>query len=260
MNLDRLRVIANNVFAETIRDRILYVLGLFAIVVVFMIPLIREVASTVEDKILLDVGLGLMEILGVAITVFISTGLINKEIDQRTIYLLIAKPLNTSELIVGKFLGVTAVLTVLVVGMMGIYLGILSLNQTTYPSLTALIISALFLILKLSLITAAAILLGVFTRSLVALFLTFGIYFMGNLSADMVKLNALVENPMFSRLSQVLFIIVPDLSRLDVKNLAVYGMNSLPDALTLTINAGYGIVYTMALLALATIILAQREF
>lgn len=260
MNINRLRVIASNVFLETIRDRILYVLGLFAIIVVFAIPLIREVAATVEDKILLDVGLAIMEILGVVVAVFISTGLVSKEVDRRTIYLLIAKPISTGEVIVGKYVGISAVLALLVVGMMGIYLAILTLNQTAYPSLLALLISGIFLILKLSLIAAAAIFFGVFTRSLVAMFLTFGIYFMGNLSEEMVKLNALVENAAFSRLSQGLFVIVPDLSRLDVKNVAVYGINSLPDSLTLTLNAAYGIIYIMALLTLATIVFAQREF
>ena len=92
------------------------------------------------------------------------------------------------------------------------------------------------------------------------MFLTFGVYFIGNLSEEMVKLNALVENPGFSRLSQGLFLVVPDLSRLDVKNLAVYGVNSLPDPITLAVNAGYGLVYTMLLLTLATVIFARREF
>ncbi len=260
MNLNRLGVIAHNVFWETLRDRILYVLALFALIFLCTIPLIREVAATVQDKILLDVGLGLMEILGVAIAIFISTGLINKEIDQRTIYLLIAKPMSTAEFIVGKHGGITAVLIILITGMMAIFLAILTLHQTLDLPLFALAISAGFLLLKLSLIAAVAILFGTFTRSLVALFLTFGVYFMGNLSEEMIQLNNLVDNPTFFRLSQGLFVIVPDLSRLDVKNLAVYGIHSLPDPITLLINAGYGIIYMMALLALSTIIFAQREF
>lgn len=260
MNPSRLLVIANNVFWEVIRDRVLYLLGFFALFLAASVQILPEVAAATEDKMFLDVGLGAMSALGLIVAVFVGTGLINKEIEKRTVYILIAKPMSISEFIIGKYIGLSTVIFVLVAAMMGIYWGLLELNQIPYPSLTALIVSAGFLVLELSLITAAAILFGAFTSSLIATLLTFGIYFMGHLSQATIRWNQLVENPGFKQITETLFIIVPDLSRLNLKNLAVYGMAALPDPLALVVNAGYGIVYIIALLAMAIVIFSRQEF
>lgn len=260
MNLSRLLVIANNAFWETIRDRVLYLLGFFTLFLLVSQRVLPEVAAATENKMFLDVGLGAMSVLGLIVAVFVGTGLINKEIEKRTVYILIAKPMSISEFIVGKYVGLSTVIFVLVAAMMGIYWGMLELMQIPYPSLTALIISAGFLVLELSLITAAAILFSVFSSSLIATLLTFGIYFMGHLSQATIRLNQLVENPGFKQITETLFLIVPDLSRLNLKNLAVYGMAALPDPLTLVLNAGYGMVYTIGLLAIAIVIFSRREF
>lgn len=260
MNPRRMLVIAKNVFVETSRDRVLYLLVLFGLLLVGSLQILPEVAAATEDKMFLDVGLGAMTVLSLIVAVFVGTGLISKEIEKRTVYILVAKPISYSELILGKHLGLSAVLAVLVAGMMVLYLGICALSKTPYPSLAALAIAAVFLVIQLSLIAAVAILFGVLTSSLLATMLTFGVYLMGNLSQDMVRLNQLVNNPSFSRMTDGIYLIFPDLSRLDLKNLAVYGMAALPDRLTLLLNASYGLIYTIGLLAIAIGIFSQREF
>lgn len=260
MNPRRILVIAKNVFAEAIRDRVLYSILFFGLLLVGSLQILPEVAAATEDKMFLDVGLGAMTVLGLLVAVFVGTGLISKEIEKRTVYILVAKPISYSELILGKHLGLSAVLAVLVAAMMVLFLGICGLSKTPYPSLAALAIAGVFLVIQLSLITAVAIVFGVLTRSLLATLLTFGVYLMGNLSQDMVRLNQLVNNPSFSRMTDGIYLIFPDLSRLDLKNLAVYGMAALPDGQTMLQNAGYGLVYTIGLLAIAIGIFSRREF
>lgn len=260
MNPRRTLVIAKNVFAEAIRDRVLYLIGLYGLLLVLSWQILPEVAAATEDKMFLDVGLGAMTVLGVIVAVFVGTGLISKEIEKRTVYILVAKPISYGELILGKHLGLSAVLAVLVAAMTVLYLGICGLSKTDYPSLAALAIASVFLVIQLSLITAVAIMFGVLTSSLLATLLTFGVYLMGNLSQDMVRLNQLVDNQSFSRLTDGIYLIFPDLSRLDLKNLAVYGMDALPDGQNLLLNAGYGLVYTIGLLAIAIGIFSRREF
>ncbi|MGK7900123.1 MAG: ABC transporter permease [Hormoscilla sp.] len=260
MNPRRILVIAKNVFVETIRDRVLYLILLFGLLLVGSLQILPEVAAATEDKMFLDVGLGAMTVLGLIVAVFVGTGLISKEIERRTVYILVAKPISYSELILGKHLGLSATLAVLVAAMMVLYLGICGLSKTAYPSLAALAIAAVFLLIQLSLITAVAILFGVLTRPLLGTLLTFGVYLMGNLSGDMVRLNQLVNNPNFSRMTDGIYLIFPDLSRLDLKNLAVYGMAALPDGQNLLLNASYGLVYTIGLLAIAIAIFSRREF
>ncbi|GAB4134409.1 MAG: ABC transporter permease subunit [Cyanobacteria bacterium J069] len=259
MNLGRVFVIAVNVFREVIRDRILYLLGLFAIVLVAIAALLPEVAAGTESKMLLDVGLAAISLTGLVIAIFVGTGLVNKEIEKRTVYVLIAKPVSKAEFILGKHLGLAAVLAVLVAAMTLIYLAVLSFYRVPIP-LGSLLLAALFQFLELSLITAVAILFGVFTSSLLAILLTVGVYLMGHFSRDLVSLGTLSENPAIEQVTQGLYLLLPDLARLNLKNDAVYGLAALPPAADLWANAAYGGLYTALLLAIATVIFSRRQF
>lgn len=259
MSLGRIFAIATNVFREVVRERILYIIGFYALLLAAAIRLLPEVAATTEDKIFLDFGLAAMSVVGLIVAVFVGTGLVNKEIEKRTVLVLIAKPISPAEFIAGKHLGLSAVLAVLVAAMTAINLALLQVSNISYP-LGSLLLAALYLFFQLSLITAVALALGVFTSSVLATLLSFGIYLMGNFSQDLVELGRLSRNPGFQRLTQGLYLILPDLSRLDLKNQAVYGAELLPTPLTLIANAGYGLLYTVLLLAIAILIFSRREF
>lgn len=257
MSFRRIWTIIKNVFWEVIRDRILYIILLFFIIMLANLWLTPELAASTEDKIILDVGLAAMNLLSLIITVFISTGLVNKEIEKRTVYLLVAKPISKAELIIGKHLGLSAVLGVLIAAMTVIYLILLSWNQIPYPA-GSLVVNSLFLWFQLSLMTAVGIVFGVFTSSLLATLLTFGVYLMGMFSRDLVELGRLTENPGIEQVMTGLYVVLPDLMRLDLKNDAVYGqIPYLPELFT---NISYGLIYTILLLSISIGIFSQREF
>ncbi|MDB9308243.1 ABC transporter permease subunit [Aphanizomenon sp. CS-733/32] len=259
MNVIRTVVMAKNVFQEVIRDRILYIIGFYAIILAIAFRAIPEFAGTTSNKIFLDFGLATMNVIGLIVVIFIGTGLVNKEIEKRTILVLIAKPISRSEFIASKYLGLSAVIAVLITAMTIIYLGFLQVGQVSYP-IISIFLATLFLFLQLCLITAVAITLGVFTSSLIATSLTFAVYLMGNVTQDLVALGKLSQNPGMERITQSLYLILPDLSRLDLKNDAVYGLQALPDPITLVANAGYSLLYSFMLLAIAIIIFLRREF
>ncbi|NEP52794.1 MAG: ABC transporter permease [Moorea sp. SIO3C2] len=257
MSLARIWAIAANGFREVIRDRVLYLIGFFALALGIALRLLPEVAATTQDKIFLDLGLAAMGILGVIVAVFVGTGLINKEIEKRTVLVLIPKPLSRAEFIIGKHLGLSGVLAVLVVAMTAIYLLGLRVSSIEYP-VVSILVSVLYQFLELSLITAVALMFGVFTSSLLATLLTFGIYMMGHLSRDLVELSKLSENPGIEQMTETLYLVIPDLSRLNLKNDAVYGV--LPPFPELFLNGLYGLLYIVLLLAIAILIFWQREF
>lgn len=257
MNIARIWAIASNGFREVIRDRILYLIGFFGLLLAIALRLLPEVAATTEDKIFLDFGLAAINLLGVIVAIFVGTNLINKEIDKRTVLVLIAKPLNRSEFILGKHLGLVGVLAFLIVIMTAIYLALLSFSQVEYP-LGTILISTFYQFLELSLITAVALLFSVFTSSILAALLTFGVYLMGNLSRDLLELGNISRNANVQTLTQGLYLVLPDLSRLNLKNEAVYGL--LPPPLTLLSHGLYGLLYTVLLLAIAILIFSRREF
>lgn len=259
MNVNRVMAIASNSFREVVRDRILYIIGFYAVILAVAAMLLPQLAAATEDKMFLDVGLAVMSTLSLIIAVFIGTGLISKEIEKRTILMLIAKPISRNEFIIGKYLGLSTVLALLVIAMSAIYLIFLQVNNINY-SATSIVINGIFLILQLSLISAIAIAFGVFTGSILATALTFAVYLMGNITQDLLKLARISENPGLERITQGLYLLLPDLSRLDLKNDAVYGLSALPDSTTLLINAGYSLLYSAMLLAIAALIFSQKEF
>ena len=257
MRFGRIWAIASNGFREVIRDRIFYLIGLFTLLLLLALRLLPEVAATTQDKIFLDVGLGSIEFLGVIVAVFVGTGLINKEIEKRTVLVLIPKPVTRAEFIIGKHLGLSGVLAILTVATTLIYLILLSFSKIEYP-LASILVSTLYLFLKLSLLTAVALVFGVFTSSLLATLLTVGVYLMGNLSRDIVTVGNLSGNSNIESLTQNLYLFLPDLSRLNLKNEAIYGI--LPSPPTLLSNGAYGLFYTVLLLAIAILIFSGREF
>jgi Cu-processing system permease protein len=259
MNVSRTIVIAANVFREVIRDRALYLLGFFAAVMVAAVVLLPEVAASAEEQVILDVGLAAIGLLGLAVATFVGTGLVNKEIEKRTVYVMVAKPVSRSEFIVGKHWGLTAVLAVLVIAMTVIYVGILAAKQIPVP-VASVGLSALFQILELALIAAIAILFGVFTSSLLATMLTIAVYLAGHLSRDLLMIGNLAESPGLRQATEALFLLLPDLSRLNLKNQAVYGMEMLPSPAELLSHASYGLIYTTLLLVIAIGVFSRRQF
>ena len=259
MNLNRIFAVSNNSFREVVRDRILYIIGFYTVILAIAINLLPEIAAATEDKMFLDLGLAAMSSLSLIIAVFVGTGLISKEIEKKTILMLIAKPVSRNEFIIGKYLGLSTVLTLLVTAMSIIYLIFLEVNNISY-SATSIAINAIFLILQLSLISAIAITFGVFTGSILATALTFAVYLMGNITQDLLNLARISENPGLEQITQGLYLVLPDLSRLDLKNEAAYGLSALPDSTTLITNAAYSLFYSAMLLGIAAFIFSRKEF
>jgi ABC-type transport system involved in multi-copper enzyme maturation permease subunit len=110
------------------------------------------------------------------------------------------------------------------------------------------------------LLTAVALLFGVFTSSLLATLLTFAVYLMGHLTQDLVAFAQSSEKTGLQQVITLGYLVLPDLERLNLRNLAVYGLELLPDALTLLAHLAYGLVYSALLLLLATVVFSRRQF
>ena len=259
MNLARIGVIARNVFFEVIRDRILYLVALFGLLMVAAVGLLPDVSAGAQDKITLDLGLAAINLLSVVVAVFVGTGLVNKEIEKRTVLVLIAKPVSRLEFILGKHLGLSAVLGVLIFLLSVIFLAVVSLSGISYP-LGSILLSILFMFLEVVLLTAVAILFGVFTSSLLATLLTFAVFLVGHLSQDIVALGQLSENEGLQRITNSLYLVLPDLERLNLKNEAIYGMQLMPAGAELASHVLYALLYTALLLAISVGVFTRRQF
>ncbi|NEQ47749.1 MAG: ABC transporter permease [Leptolyngbya sp. SIOISBB] len=259
MSLLRIWVVATNVFKEVIRDRVLYLTGLYAVLLFAAAALLPSVAANAQDKIILDIGLAGIHLMGLVVTVFVGTSLINKEIEKRTVLVLIAKPVSRLEFILGKHLGLSGVLAVLLGGLTAIYFGVLALNQIEFTGFS-LLLAIFYTFVELMLLTAAALLFGVFTSSLLATLFTIGVYLMGHLSQDIVAFGQLTDSALFQRVTNGMYLVLPDLERLNLRNEAVYGTALFPAPPELIGDLLYGLLYTALLLTVAVFIFARRQF
>jgi ABC-type transport system involved in multi-copper enzyme maturation permease subunit len=259
MNISILRIgaIAANGFREVIRDRVLYFIGFFALLMAMAMRLLPEISIGTHQKIFLDLGLAAIGLLGAIVAIFVGTGLINKEIEKRTVLVLIPKPLSRAEFIIGKHFGLTAVLAVMLAILLAVYFGLLMAMKVSFQPLP-IVVSIVYLGLELALLTAVALVFGVFTSSILATLLSFGVYLMGHISKDLIQLGIISKNPSILALTKNLYLVLPDLERLNFRNEAVYG--TIPGADVLLSNALYGIVYTALLLGISISIFSRRQF
>jgi ABC-type transport system involved in multi-copper enzyme maturation permease subunit len=255
-SLGRTVAIALNLFKETLREQVLYLSLLYLGILVSALVALPQFSFDSADKMTLDVGMAGIEVIALITAVFVAAGLINKEIDKRTIFVLIAKPLRRAELVLGKHLGISLVIAVLVTVMTLIFLGLLKIRNIEVPALEVSIAS-LFIFLQIMLVSAIAILFGAFTSSLIASLLTLASYLVGNFSRDLLQLGEISKSEAVQAVTRTLYLILPDLSRANLKNEAVYGI--LPTAGELLSNAVYIISYALLVLALAILIFGKRQ-
>ena len=257
MNIRSVIAIAANGFREVIRDRILYVIGFFILLLVLASRILPPIAIGADEKIFLDLGIGAISLLGAIVAIFVGTGLINKEIEKKTVLILVPKPITSAEFILGKHLGLSAVITVLVVVMSVIYFVMMNLLGIDYP-LQSLSIAIAYILLELALVIAISMTFGVFASSILATLLSFGVYLMGHFTRDLLELGRITENPGIEKITKTLFLILPDLERMNLKNEAVY--NLLPSTGELISSLIYGILYIVFLLLITITIFSRRQF
>ena len=251
-----IRVIALNTFREAVRDRILYLLLFFA---ALSIGLSRVLALlTVGDrlKIIKDVGLASISFFGALMAILIGTGLVYKEIEKRTIFTLISKPIRRSEFILGKFFGLVLTLLVMTGAMALIFLALLFAHTRSIDwSIPA---ALLFIMLELILLTAVAILFSSFSTPILSSLFSLSFYLIGHFSWSLETLIRKMRPGLGRTAVRVLYTALPDLENFNYKTEAVHGL-PVPAAAWLTAPA-YAICYTAFVLALAVLVFRRRDF
>jgi len=259
LNGNAIAAIAANVFREAIRNRVLYAVGIHGFVLILTALFLPKIAGGAQFKMLPDIGLASMEAIAVTIAIAVGSRMIEQEIDKRTVLIVVSKPISRAEFILGKFFGLGAVLAVMIGLMLGLFLVTLWSQNNDFTPVLGLL-SAGFLLLRLLLVVAIILLFGSFSSALLAMLMSLTVYLIGNLSPDLIRIGKATQNLDLERLTRWLYLGLPDLSRLDIKNDVVYGFAGLPDRAILLSNATYGVVYTIALLAITIGIFSRRQF
>ncbi|PZO42261.1 MAG: ABC transporter permease [Phormidesmis priestleyi] len=255
----RIWTIARNVFLEVVRDRILYIVGVFGIIMVMAIALLPEVAAGTENKLIIDTGLAAINLLCLFVVVFVGTGLINKEIEKKTVLVLISKPVSRLEFVLGKHLGLSLVMAVLITALITVMLSFLAISGVPFQ-LNLMLLAVLFMFLEMVLLIAAAMMFGVITSTVLATLMTLAIFAVGHETRNILELDRIAESESFRRIAEGLFLVLPDLERLNLKNEIANGFVAPPSGGGLLENAVYGLIYTALLLTVTVTVFERRQF
>jgi len=254
----RIRAIARNTFREAVRDRVLYNLVAFVLLLTLASIFLGAASASQDAKIIVDLGLSAMLLFGVFIAIFVGVGLVYKEIERRTLYVIFAKPVGRGEFLLGKYLGLCLTLAVNVAVMgAGVALALLVVKGGP-TSLALRLWPAVGLIyLELILLTAVALLFSSFASPLVAAFASLAVFVIGHFSVEMRAFGEMTGAPVVRATVVALYYLLPNLSHFSAITPAAYGV--VPPAAELAGAFAYALLYLAVLLAAATLLFGRRD-
>ncbi len=255
----RITAIARNAFREAVRDRVLYNLVLFVLLLTGASIFIGELSGGQERKVIVDLGLSAMLLFGVFIAIFVGVGLVYKEIERRTIYAVFSKPVGRGEFLVGKYFGLclTLLVNVLVMGV-GVSLALVYVSRGWDPLIPTIWPAVLLIYMELMLLTAVALLFSSFSSPALSALLTFMVFIIGHFSADLKTLAAALGSTSSRWLFTGLYYLLPNLSNYSFITPAAHGR--APSAGFVFATGVYAAVYITVILALATLVFSRRNF
>lgn len=249
-------VIALNTFRENLRDKILYNLLLFAGLLIGTSLLLSRLSMGEQDKIVTDMGLAAINFIGVAIAVFVGIGLVSKEIERRTIYTIMARPISRVQFLLGKYLGLVVTLSVNITVMLLVFL--CTIWWSAGPIFVSLFQAVQLIFVELLVVTALALFFSTFSSSMLSASLTIGLYVIGHLTTDLKGIAEESQNEVATRLLTGIYYLCPNLEMLNIKGQAAAGVSvSLAYQSMATL---YGLFYVGLLLALSCVVFERRDF
>lgn len=251
--------IARNTFREAVRDRVLYNLLFFALLLIGGAIFLGELSGGQEAKIIVDLGLSATLLFGVFIAIFVGVGLVYKEIERRTVYAILSKPVGRGQFLLGKYLGLcmTLLVNVLVMGA-GVSLALAYVTKGWDPLILRIWPTIFLIYFELALITGVALLFSSFSTPALSALLTFLVFIIGHLSGDLKSFATSLGGIAARWIFNALYYLLPNFSYYSFITPAAHGQ--IPTSASLLLAALYGCVYITVLLSAATLIFNQRNF
>jgi len=255
-HITSLRALALNTCRESRRDRLFVNLLIFGLIMIGSSLLLSALTLGERTRIVLDIGLASMNLFGVLIAIFVGIGLVNREVERRTLYIVLAKPVSRVTFLLGRYLGLlmtlamnTAIMLLGLVGML-VYAGI-----QLPPGLFTVTV---LIFMELTVVAGVALLCSTFTSTptLAAIF-TLSTWVIGHLTGDLKALGDTLKDPVLSGLLDGVYYLLPNLEDFNLKGRVVHDLPIAGQEVALAV--AYGLLYTVLLLLAATMIFNRRD-
>ena len=249
--------IAANTFREAVRDRVLYNLIAFALLLTGAAIFVGQISIEIERLVVINLGLTAVSLFGVVIAIFIGIGLVSKEIEKRTLYTVLSRPVARWEFIAGKFFGLSGTLVVNTLCMaLGVFAALLYVSRNLNGADAWVLVAIYFIVLQFVIVTALALLFSSFSSPLLSAVFTFCLFVSGTFAEDLRGFAQLTHG--FTRwLATGAIYAIPNFSALNVISQVAHG-EPLSGQLIFW-NSAYALVYSLAVLSFAILIFERRN-
>ncbi len=257
--MSRVASIALHTFKESVRERVLYNLIAFALLLIGAAVLFGSISVGVEEIILVNLGLSSISVFGLLMAIFLGIGLVSKEIERRTIYSILSKPVYRAEFIVGKYLGLlltllinTAIMTA------GFYAALLYQKRTLHLADLVVLEAVYFILLQFALVVGLALLFSCISTPVLSAVFTLCLYIIGNLLSDIRWFGQETGSTLVEKGTEVLYYLLPNFGNFNAITQVSHG-EGIPGYLLLS-NSLYALLYVSILLSASIMIFEEREF
>jgi ABC-type transport system involved in multi-copper enzyme maturation permease subunit len=253
----RIYCIASNTFREAVRDRVLYNLIAFALLLSGAAILVGQISIDIEKLVVINLGLSAVSLFGVVIAIFIGIGLVSKEIEKRTLYTVLSRPVRRWEFIVGKFFGLAGTLAVNTFFMaIGVFAALLYVAHRFVGADVSIFVALYFIVLQFLIICSLALLFSSFSSPLLSAVFTFSLFVIGSF-ADDLRGFATLATGVTRWIATGAAYLVPNFSALNVISSVAHGQ-PVSGQLILQ-NTLYVLFYTAMVLGGAVLIFDRRN-
>jgi ABC-type transport system involved in multi-copper enzyme maturation permease subunit len=255
--LNRIFSIAKNTFREAVRDRVLYNLVLFVLLIIGCAILLGDLTDGYEARTIVNIGLNAMLMFGAFIAIFVGVALVSKEIEKRTVFAIFAKPVGRGEFIIGKYLGLCLTLAVNIAVMgVGVSLALIYVGNKSFAA--SIWGSIVLIFFELTILTAVATLFSSFSSPALSALLTFFIFIIGHFSSSLRDLAQGLGSQSAKYFFDAIYYLLPNLAHFTFVTNAAHG--DIPPPGMLTGSILYAIVFDVILIAATTLIFGRRNF
>jgi len=253
----RIGQVAFNTFREAVRDRVLYNLIAFALLLSGAAILVGQISIAIERLVVVNLGLTAVTLFGVVIAIFIGIGLVSKEIEKRTLYTVLSRPVRRWEFVVGKFLGLTGTLLVNTFFMaIGVFLALLYVVRHFERGDSGIVAALYFIVLQFLIVCSLALLFSSFSSPLLSAVFTFALFVIGNLSEDLRGFAAATKG-IAGAVANLVVYLVPNFSAMNVVNQVAHG-EAVAGRL-IFYNTLYALLYSAMAISGAVLIFQRRN-
>jgi ABC-type transport system involved in multi-copper enzyme maturation permease subunit len=251
-------VVAINTFREAVRDRVLYNLIFFALLMIGAAILVGQISIGIDRMVIINLGLTAISLIGLVMAIFIGVGLVSKEIEKRTLYSLLARPVHRWEFLVGKYAGLLLTLLVNTIFMtLGVAAALYYVGRPFVRADVSVLVAIYFILLELALVTALAMLFSCYSSPMLSTLFTVGVYITGVFAQDIRNAGDLSRSHAVEIVTRVIYYLVPNFHNFNVIAAVAHG-ESIGFGIVLQ-NTIYTVIYVVIVLLGATAIFSGRD-